>query len=141
MLVADTLTADLTFYENGETSSEWSATQALRGVTEGDATRYALARREPLLIELEAFRDLVAGDDDAHVVSLGEGLEARRLRRGGARERREWRDGAPGGRGRRRLMRVVVVALGKIGLPLAAPSPAPGTRSSAATSTSASSSS
>lgn len=76
MLVADTLTADLTFYANGETSSEWSATQALRGVSEGDATRYALARREPLLIELEAFLDFVAGDESAHVVSLGEGLEA-----------------------------------------------------------------
>jgi predicted dehydrogenase len=76
MLVADTLTADLTFYANGETSSEWSASQALRGVTEGDATRYALARREPLLVELEAFLQFIAGDDDAHVVSLAEGLEA-----------------------------------------------------------------
>ena len=36
--------------------------QALRGVSEGDATRYALARREPLLVELEAFCDLLAGD-------------------------------------------------------------------------------
>ena len=76
MLVADTLTADLTFYANGETSSEWSASQALRGVSEGDATRYALARREPLLVELEAFLAFIAGDDDAHVVSLAEGLEA-----------------------------------------------------------------
>jgi predicted dehydrogenase len=76
MLVADTLTSDLTFYENGETSSEWSATQALRGVSEGDSTRYALSRREPLLVELEAFMDFVAGDDDAQVVSLAEGLEA-----------------------------------------------------------------
>jgi len=75
MLVADTLTSDLTFYENGETSSEWSATQALRGVSEGDATRYAIARREPLLVQLEAFIDLLRGNDDAPVVSLAEGLE------------------------------------------------------------------
>ena len=60
MLVADTLTADLTFYENGVVGSEWSATQSLRGVSEGDMTRYALSRREPLLVELEAFVDLVA---------------------------------------------------------------------------------
>ena len=75
MLVADTLTADLTFYENGDVASEWADTQSLRGVSEGDATRYALARREPLLVELEAFCDLLAGDADAPVVTLAEGLE------------------------------------------------------------------
>jgi predicted dehydrogenase len=76
MLVADTLTADLTFFANGETTSEWSAAQALRGVSEGDSTRYALARREPLLVELEAFLAFVRGEADARVVSLAEGLEA-----------------------------------------------------------------
>jgi predicted dehydrogenase len=75
MLVADTLTADLTFYENGDVASEWADTQSLRGVSEGNATRYALARREPLLVELEAFCDLLAGDADAPVVTLAEGLE------------------------------------------------------------------
>jgi UDP-N-acetylglucosamine 3-dehydrogenase len=75
MLVADTLTADLTFYANGTVTSEWAATQAARGVTEGDMTRYALARREPLLAELEAFCDLMEGDDAAPVVTLAEGLE------------------------------------------------------------------
>jgi UDP-N-acetylglucosamine 3-dehydrogenase len=75
MLVADTLTADLTFYANGDTASQWPETQALRGVSEGDVTRYALARREPLLVELETFCDLIAGDAAAAVVSLAEGLE------------------------------------------------------------------
>ena len=75
MLVADTLTADLTFYENGDVASHWENTQSLRGVSEGDSTRYALARREPLLVELEAFCDLLAGDVDAPVVTLAEGLE------------------------------------------------------------------
>ena len=75
MLVADTLTADLTFYANGEVSSEWSSTQALRGVSEGDMTRYALSRREPLLAELDAFLDLLAGAGDPGVVTLQEGLE------------------------------------------------------------------
>jgi len=75
MLVADTLTADLTFYANGDVASEWADTQSLRGVSEGDATRYALARREPLLVELETFCDLLAGDPDAAVVTLGEGLD------------------------------------------------------------------
>jgi UDP-N-acetylglucosamine 3-dehydrogenase len=76
MLVAETVTADLTFYENGTVTSDWSSAQALRGVTEGNATRYALARSEPLRSELEAFRDLVSGDPDAPVVTLSEGLAA-----------------------------------------------------------------
>ena len=75
MLVADTLTADLTFYANGNVASEWPETQALRGVSEGDSTRYALARREPLLVELETFFDLLEGDADAGIVTLAEGLE------------------------------------------------------------------
>jgi predicted dehydrogenase len=75
MLVADTLTADLTLFRNGSVTSEWSSAQALRGVSEGDATRFALARREPLLVELEAFCDLLDGHVDAPVVTLEEGLE------------------------------------------------------------------
>lgn len=75
MLVADTLTGDLTFYENADVAIEWDTTQQLRGVSEGNATRYALPRREPLLVEHEAFWDYVAGDDDAPVVPLEAGLE------------------------------------------------------------------
>ncbi len=75
MLVADTLTSDLTFFANGEVASEWPAAQAARGVSEGDMTRYALPRREPLLVELETFCDWVAGDETAAVVTLAEGLE------------------------------------------------------------------
>jgi predicted dehydrogenase len=76
LLVADTLTADLTFYENADVTTQgWPAMQALRGVAEGDMTRYALQRREPLVVELEAFAALVGGDDDAGVVTLEEGLE------------------------------------------------------------------
>ena len=76
MLVADTLTADLTFYANGQVTSDWAASQQLRGGSEGDMTRYALERREPLLVELEHFCDLVAGRDGAQVVTLEEGLQA-----------------------------------------------------------------
>jgi predicted dehydrogenase len=75
MLVADTLTADLFFYENGAVQSEWEETQSLKGVSEGNMTRYALSRREPLLVELETFCDYVAGDDGAAVVGLQAGLE------------------------------------------------------------------
>jgi predicted dehydrogenase len=75
MLVADTLTSDLVFHENGRVTSEWDSTQALRGVAEGNSTRYALQRREPLLLELETFCDFVLGDDTTAAVTLEEGLQ------------------------------------------------------------------
>jgi predicted dehydrogenase len=76
MLLANTLTADLTFYENATVSSEWDSTQALRGVSEGNAVTYALARREPLLVEIESFCDFVEGRPGAEVVTLEDGLRA-----------------------------------------------------------------
>jgi predicted dehydrogenase len=74
MLVADTLTADLTFYANGEVTSDWDSMRSLRGVSEGDVTRYALSRREPLLAELEGFVALIRGEADPQAVTLEEGL-------------------------------------------------------------------
>jgi predicted dehydrogenase len=75
MLEADTLTGDLFFYENAEVRIAWSATQQFRGVSEGNVTRYALQRREPLLVEHEAFLDLLDGRHDAGVVTLEQGVE------------------------------------------------------------------
>ena len=75
MLVANTLTGDLTLYENADVAIEWNATQQLRGVSEGNSIRFALERREPLLVEHEAFWAYCAGDDDAPVVPLTAGLE------------------------------------------------------------------
>lgn len=75
MLEADTLTGDLFFYENAEVRIAWSATQQFRGVSEGNVTRYALQRREPLLVEHEAFLNLLEGRHDAGVVTLEQGVE------------------------------------------------------------------
>ncbi len=72
--IADTLTADLTFYANGAVSSEWEAIRNFRGVVEGDVTRYAIAKREPLLVEHELFRDAVVNGTDDGLVTLAEGL-------------------------------------------------------------------
>ncbi|MGN6129726.1 MAG: Gfo/Idh/MocA family protein [Nocardioidaceae bacterium] len=71
--VADTLTADLTFYANGRAATEWEAIRAFRGVSEGDMTRYAISKREPLLVEHERFRDAMRGEN-AEIVTLREGL-------------------------------------------------------------------
>ena len=64
VLVADTLTAELSFYEHG--SSNGGEPQSLAG-------------REPLLAEMDAFCDLLEGHLGAQVVSLEEGLAAVRL--------------------------------------------------------------
>lgn len=73
-LVADTLTADLTYYANGTTTEAWEAVAPFRGVTEGDITRYALEKREPLRTEHEGFRDAVLTGDTSGIVTLFEGL-------------------------------------------------------------------
>lgn len=72
--VADTSSGDLTFYANGTiTTEEWDQVAAFRGVSEGDVTRYAFVKREPLRVEHEAFRDAVLGIK-SDVVTLEQGL-------------------------------------------------------------------
>ncbi len=46
---------------------------SFRGVSEGDVTRYAFAKREPLRVEHEAFRDAVLGQQ-TDVVTMEQGL-------------------------------------------------------------------
>lgn len=72
-IVADTATADVTFYANGTVRTEWASVAAFRGVSEGDVIRYAIAKREPLRSELEAFRDAVLGAEN-RTVSMSDGL-------------------------------------------------------------------
>jgi predicted dehydrogenase len=72
-LVADTLTADLSYFENGRIRVSWDQAAAFRGVSEGDMTRFALDRKEPLLAEHEAFRDSVAAGEPRGIVTLAEG--------------------------------------------------------------------
>jgi UDP-N-acetylglucosamine 3-dehydrogenase len=79
MLEADTLTGDLYFYENAEVRIMWAATQQFRGVSEGNVTRYAIRREEPLRLEHEAFLDLLDGRVDADVVTLETGVELVRI--------------------------------------------------------------
>ncbi|RJU02944.1 gfo/Idh/MocA family oxidoreductase [Arthrobacter frigidicola] len=76
--VADTLTADLTFYENGTFTTEWEAVSNFRGVSEGNITRLALTKREPLRVEHEAFRDAVLGISN-NTVTMREGLNTLRV--------------------------------------------------------------
>jgi predicted dehydrogenase len=76
--VADTLTADLTFYANSSvaTTTQWEAMQAFRGVSEGDMVRFAIPKPEPLRTELEAFRDAVLDVNEGRdrIVTMRQGL-------------------------------------------------------------------
>lgn len=66
--VADTLTADLTYFENGMVPTEGTLA-TFRGVSEGDMVRYAFPKPEPLRTEHEHFRDAVLGRP-ADIVTL-----------------------------------------------------------------------
>ena len=71
--LADTLHVDLTYYANGTVPLEWESVASFRGVSEGDVIRPAIAKREPLLVEHEAFRDAVLGKE-ADVVTMEQGV-------------------------------------------------------------------
>jgi UDP-N-acetylglucosamine 3-dehydrogenase len=70
--VADTATGDLTFYANGTIPLEWESVSSFRGVSEGNITRFAFAKREPLRVEHENFRDAVLGKP-SDVVTMEQG--------------------------------------------------------------------
>jgi len=71
--IADTATGDLTFHANGTIAFEWDSVSSFRGVSEGDVTRFSFAKREPLRVEHEAFRDAVLGGP-SDVVTMQQGL-------------------------------------------------------------------
>jgi UDP-N-acetylglucosamine 3-dehydrogenase len=71
--VADTLTGDLTFHENGQIRTEWDQVSTFRGVTEGNSTRFAIPKPEPLRVQHEHFRDAVLGLP-SELVTMQEGL-------------------------------------------------------------------
>lgn len=71
--VADTLTADLTFFANGLIPTTWDELASFRGVSEGDVIRYAFPKPEPLRTEHEAFRDAVLGKS-SDIVTMQQGL-------------------------------------------------------------------
>jgi len=76
--VADTVTSDLFYFENGSVATEWDAISRFRGVAEGDMVRFAIPKPEPLAVEHAGFRDAVlTGSGD--IVTAAEGLEVLRV--------------------------------------------------------------
>jgi UDP-N-acetylglucosamine 3-dehydrogenase len=79
MFLVDYLTQDLYFYENAVAGEDgWDHLRNLRGVSEGSMVRCAIAKKEPLRAELEAFAAAVRGEHSA-IVSGQDGLAALEL--------------------------------------------------------------
>jgi UDP-N-acetylglucosamine 3-dehydrogenase len=76
--VADTITADLTYYANGTVPTTWDSLAKFRGVSEGDVVRFAIPKPEPLKTEHEAFRDAVLGES-SDIVTMEQGLATVRV--------------------------------------------------------------
>jgi predicted dehydrogenase len=76
--VVDYLEQHLTLYENAHATEAWPQLDVFDGVTEGNVTRYAIRREEPLRAQLDAFvRALrggpavaVSGEDGLRVLEL-----------------------------------------------------------------------
>lgn len=79
MFVADTLTSDLTFYANASVNTEWEEMSHFRGVAEGNITRFAFPKPEPLRVEHEYLRDAINGDTETEIVTLHQGAEVLRV--------------------------------------------------------------
>jgi UDP-N-acetylglucosamine 3-dehydrogenase len=65
MFAVNYLTQDLTFWQNPRANIEWDTIAVMRGTGEGDMTRYALDRREPLRVQWEAFLACVREEAEA----------------------------------------------------------------------------
>lgn len=76
--IADTLTADLTYFANGTVENTWEDLAQFKGVSEGDVIKYAFSKPEPLRTEHENFRDAVLGKQ-ADIVTLEQGLNTVRV--------------------------------------------------------------
>ncbi|MEQ8175551.1 MAG: Gfo/Idh/MocA family oxidoreductase [Syntrophomonadaceae bacterium] len=75
MLVADLLNQDLYFYENNYSTGSWESLNIFRGMSEGNMTRFYIARGEPLRLELAAFVEAVQKQQD-FTASGEDGLKA-----------------------------------------------------------------
>lgn len=74
MLVADSLLAELRFFESGYAGSDWGMYSNLRGVTEGQEIRFFVPVREPLLQEHEAMIDELTAPGSTGIASLEDGV-------------------------------------------------------------------
>lgn len=77
-LVAETVLSDLTYYQNGVDRIEWDQISNFRGVSEGEVTRFAINKPEPLSVEHRNFRDAIL-HGSSNVASFEDGLRTMRV--------------------------------------------------------------
>jgi len=75
MFVVNYNSQELSFYEDPRVEVKWDALAGVRGPDEGNMTRYAFERREPLVVEWEAFLGALREGLPAPVAG-GDGLAA-----------------------------------------------------------------
>ena len=73
VFVADTLTGDLTLHRNSHFDMNWDSLATFRGVSEGDTTRFAFAKMEPLKMEIITFLGFIVGERTGKPVRLSDG--------------------------------------------------------------------
>ena len=74
-LVADLLTSDLTYFENGSEPTSWGQMSLLRGNSEGSSIKFAVNKIEPLKLEHFAMRNYLLTGSSQDIVTLEQGLE------------------------------------------------------------------
>lgn len=79
VFVADTLTGDLTLHRNGHFDINWDSLATFRGVSEGDSTRFAYGKTEPLKQELSSFCRALQGEWPCQNVSMNSALKVVRI--------------------------------------------------------------
>jgi UDP-N-acetylglucosamine 3-dehydrogenase len=73
-LQASTLVNELWFHRNGSVTIDSPVEPRFHGASEGDSIRYAVAKREALIVELETFRDAVL-QESSDIVTLDQGVD------------------------------------------------------------------
>jgi predicted dehydrogenase len=75
ILVADTLSVDLYFYQKGSDPSNWDGISIFKGLSEGAIQKFELNKNEPLFNEHFSFQNsLVSPSKPSALASLNDGL-------------------------------------------------------------------
>lgn len=75
LMVANTLTGDLSFFDNGASVNPWDEESVLSGVSEGAVHNFPIAKVEPLVQEHRVFQSALQGERVSELVSIKQGLE------------------------------------------------------------------
>jgi UDP-N-acetylglucosamine 3-dehydrogenase len=79
MLVADTLSVDLYFFEKGSQPTNWDGISIFKGTSEGATHKFELAKNEPLVNEHLAFQKATLDKNTGGLATLRQGLEVLRV--------------------------------------------------------------